>query len=79
MDVVWATRRILVDDTIQVNPTAFLMPVFFGFCTVLHIETSRPLDAAGARRLLEKAPGVVVLDGRSKGDDRSRDPGRVLL
>jgi len=68
MDVVWATRRVLADDTIQVNPTAFLMPVFFGFCTVLHIETSRPLDAAGARRLLEKAPGVVVLDGRKPGD-----------
>jgi aspartate-semialdehyde dehydrogenase len=68
MDVVWATRRILADDAIQVNPTAYLMPVFFGYCTVLHVETSRSLDAAGARRLLEKAPGVVVMDGRKPGD-----------
>ena len=68
MDVVWATRRILADDTIQVNPTAFLMPVFFGYCSMLHIETTRPIDAAGARRLLENAPGVVVLDGRKPGD-----------
>lgn len=68
MDVVWATRRILADDVIQVNPTAFLMPVFFGYCIVLHVETSRSLDAAGARRLLEKAPGIVVMDGRKPGD-----------
>ena len=68
MEVVWATRRILADDTIQVNPTAFLMPVFYGFCTALHFETSRPLDPIGVRRLLEKAPGVVVLDGRKPGE-----------
>jgi aspartate-semialdehyde dehydrogenase len=68
MEVVWATRRILANDLINVNPTAFLMPVFFGYCSVLHIETSRPLDAAGARRLLEKAPGLVVMDGRKPGD-----------
>jgi len=68
MEVVWATRRILADDAIQVNPTAYLMPVFFGYCTVLQVETSRPLDAVGARRLLERAPGVVVMDGRKAGD-----------
>jgi aspartate-semialdehyde dehydrogenase len=68
MEVVWATRRILANDAIQVNPTAFLMPVFFGYCSVLHIETSRPLDPAGVRRLLEKAPGIVVMDGRKPGE-----------
>ena len=68
MEVVWATRRILADNEIRVNPTAFVLPVFFGYCTALTIETSRPLDVAGARRLLEMAPGVVVMDGRKTGD-----------
>lgn len=68
MEVVWATRRVLANDSIQVNPTAFLMPVFFGYSMVLQIETTHPLDATAARRLLEKAPGVVVMDGRKPGD-----------
>jgi len=68
MEVVWATRRILADDVVQVNPTACQIPVFFGYCTALHIETIRPIDASKARLLLEKAPGVVVMDGRKIGD-----------
>jgi len=68
MEVVWGTRRILADEAVQVSPTAYLMPVFFGYCTVLQVETSRPIDAADARHLLAKAPGVVVMDGRKPDD-----------
>ena len=37
MKMVWETRKILEDDTIQVNPTAVRVPVFFGHAEAVHI------------------------------------------
>jgi aspartate-semialdehyde dehydrogenase len=62
MKMVWETRRILEDDTIQVNPTCVRVPVFYGHALACHIETRKPLDVAEARALLEAAPGVVMVD-----------------
>jgi aspartate-semialdehyde dehydrogenase len=67
MKMVWETRKILGDDSIQVNPTAVRVPVFFGHSEAVHIETRRKLSAAEARALLEKAPGVTVVDERVPG------------
>jgi aspartate-semialdehyde dehydrogenase len=55
------------DDTIQVNPTAVRVPVFYGHSEAVHIETRSKLSAREARRLLEAAPGVVVLDEHKDG------------
>lgn len=63
MDVVWATQRILDNATISVNPSAMLGPVFYGYSSMLTIQTVQPLTATAARRLLSRAPGVLVLDG----------------
>jgi aspartate-semialdehyde dehydrogenase len=62
MKMVWETRKILEDDSIQVNPTCVRVPVFYGHSEALHIETREPITPAAARALLEKAPGVVVVD-----------------
>jgi aspartate-semialdehyde dehydrogenase len=62
MKMVWETRKILEDDSIQVNPTAVRVPVFYGHSEAIHIETREKISAAEARRLLESAPGVVVVD-----------------
>jgi len=62
MKMVWETRKIMGDDTIQVNPTAVRVPVFYGHSEAVHIETRDKITAAQARELLRKAPGVVVLD-----------------
>jgi len=62
MKMVWETRKILGDESIQVNPTAVRVPVFYGHSEAVHIETRRKLTAAAARALLEKAPGVTVMD-----------------
>lgn len=67
MKMVWETRKILGDDSIQVNPTTVRVPVFFGHSEALHIETKRKITADEARALLQKAPGVVVLDKREAG------------
>jgi aspartate-semialdehyde dehydrogenase len=67
MKMVWETRKILEDNTIQVNPTAVRVPVFYGHSEAVHIETRTKITAAQARKLLEAAPGVVVLDERNNG------------
>jgi len=67
MKMVWETRKIMEDDSIQVNPTAVRVPVFYGHSEAVHIETRRKITAGQARALLEKAPGVIVMDKREPG------------
>ncbi|MGA7749738.1 MAG: aspartate-semialdehyde dehydrogenase [Gallionella sp.] len=67
MKMVWETRKIFEDDSIVVNPTAVRVPVFYGHSEAVHIETRKKISAAAARALLEKAPGVIVMDKREPG------------
>ena len=67
MKMVWETRKIFEDEEIQVNPTCVRVPVFFGHSEALHIETRQKITALEARELLEKAPGVVLMDERADG------------
>jgi aspartate-semialdehyde dehydrogenase len=67
MKMVWETHKIMEDSSIQVNPTAARVPVFFGHSEAIHIETRDKITVEQARELLAKAPGVVVLDERKAG------------
>ena len=67
MKLVWETRKILGDEAIGVNPTVVRVPVFYGHSEAVHIETRDKLSAEQARELLERAPGVVVVDERVAG------------
>ena len=67
MKMVWETRKIMGDDSIQVNPTAVRVPVFYGHSEAVHIETRRKITAADVRALLERAPGVTVMDRHEDG------------
>jgi aspartate-semialdehyde dehydrogenase len=67
MKMLWETRKIMGDDRIAVNPTTVRVPVFFGHSEAVHIETREKITAEAARALLEKAPGVKVIDTRSDG------------
>lgn len=67
MKMVRETRRILEDDGIMVNPTAVRVPVFVGHAEAVHIETRTKVTVAAAQKLLNSAPGVVVMDGREPG------------
>ncbi|MCM2338066.1 MAG: aspartate-semialdehyde dehydrogenase [Lysobacter sp.] len=62
MKLVWETRKILGDDSIQVNPTAVRVPVFYGHSEAVNVETKQKLSVADVRSLLETAPGVEVVD-----------------
>jgi aspartate-semialdehyde dehydrogenase len=81
MKMVWETRKIFGDDSIQVNPTCVRVPVFYGHSEAVHIETRDKISVAQARELLEAAPGVVVMDERQDGgyptavsDSAGQDP-----
>ncbi|MEY3975293.1 MAG: hypothetical protein RLZZ33_348 [Pseudomonadota bacterium] len=67
MKMFWETRKIFNDPEIRVNATAVRVPVFFGHSEVVSIETARKLTVAEAHKLLEKAPGVKVIDTRKPG------------
>lgn len=67
MKLVWETRKILEDESIQVNPTAVRVPVFYGHSEAVHIETREKITAEQARALLANAPGVVLMDERKPG------------
>jgi aspartate-semialdehyde dehydrogenase len=67
MKLVRETRKILGDPAIRITATAVRVPVFYGHSEVVSIETRTKITAAQARALLEKAPGVEVLDERRPG------------
>ncbi len=67
MKMVWETRKILEDESIRVNPTCARVPVFYGHAEAVHIETREKITAEEARKLLEAAPGVEVIDRHEPG------------
>ncbi len=67
MKMVWETRKIFSDDSIQVNPTAVRVPVFYGHSEAVHIETKEKISVETIRELLKTAKGVTVLDDRTDG------------
>ena len=65
--MVWETKKIMGDESIQVNPTAVRIPVFYGHSEACHIETKKKISAAEVTKLLSDSPGIVVLDKRENG------------
>ncbi len=62
LKMVHETQKIFGDSSIRVSPTAVRVPVESGHSEAITVETHEPLTAAQARALLEKQPGVVVVD-----------------
>jgi len=67
MKLVWETRKILGDDSSQVNPAAVRVPVFYGHSEAVNVETKKKITTEQARALLAAAPGVEVVDERKAG------------
>lgn len=55
------TQKIL-GAGIEVCATCVRVPVFVGHSEAVHVEFKKPLTAAAARKALQKAEGVVVID-----------------
>jgi len=55
------TKKIL-DKKIDVTATCVRVPVFVSHAESVNVEFKKPITVARARKALEKAPGVVVVD-----------------
>ncbi|MED5534321.1 MAG: aspartate-semialdehyde dehydrogenase [Pseudomonadota bacterium] len=67
MKMIWETRKILESADIMVNPTCVRVPVFWGHSESIHLETRKKITVHETHKLLNSAPGIVVLDGESPG------------
>jgi aspartate-semialdehyde dehydrogenase len=68
MKMVNETRKIMEDESIRVNATCVRVPVFYAHSESVNIETEKHITADEVRKVLSKAPGVIVVDNP---EDRS--------
>ena len=59
------TRKIMHADSLLLSATCVRVPVLIGHAVAVHMEFTRPMEAADVTRILSQAPGVRVLDDTS--------------
>jgi aspartate-semialdehyde dehydrogenase len=64
--LVHETHKIMHDDKIKISATTVRVPVRTGHSESIYIETEKPIGPAKARDILNKAPGVIVIDEPKK-------------
>ncbi|MBN1794663.1 MAG: aspartate-semialdehyde dehydrogenase [Candidatus Omnitrophica bacterium] len=62
LKMVYETKKIMEDDSIQVSATCVRVPVFWAHSETVNIQTRKPLAADRARAILAQAPGVELVD-----------------
>jgi aspartate-semialdehyde dehydrogenase len=62
MKMVNETQKVMHDPDIKITATCVRVPVFVGHSEAVNIETEEKIPLAKARSVLEKAPGVEVVD-----------------
>lgn len=63
MKVTWETRKICnLPDDFPVSCTAVRIPTYRAHSEVIIVETEEPIDIDAARKALEEAPGVKLVD-----------------
>ncbi|WP_343531834.1 aspartate-semialdehyde dehydrogenase [Pedobacter sp.] len=62
MKMVKETNKIMGDDNIRVTATTVRIPVMGGHSESVNVEFENDFDLADVRRILEEAPGLVVVD-----------------
>lgn len=62
MKMISETQKIMGDNSIKVTATTVRIPVMGGHSESVNVEFERDFDLSEAKKLLEKAPGVIVVD-----------------
>lgn len=62
MKVLWEMRKIFNDNSIDISCTAVRIPVLRAHSEAITIETKEKIDPESARKILEDAKGVEVVD-----------------
>jgi len=64
--VIRETRKIFEDDSIAVGVTCVRVPVLRAHCAAITFECARPITEDEVRAILSKAPGVKIVDDRTR-------------
>ena len=67
LKMVYETRKILGDETIQINATCVRIPVANCHSETITVETERPISPDEARELFAAFPGIEVIDDTPNG------------
>jgi len=62
MKMVNETRKIMGDDSLRVTATCVRVPVLGGHSEAINVEFEKQCDTTRIRKLLAKAPGVILVD-----------------
>ncbi len=62
MKMILETQKIMGDDSIKVTATTVRIPVMGGHSESVNVEFERDFDLSEVKSILEKAPGVIVVD-----------------
>lgn len=60
------THKIMHDKKIRISATTVRVPVRTGHSESVYIETAKPLSAEAAKKILSRAPGVILVDDPAK-------------
>jgi aspartate-semialdehyde dehydrogenase len=64
--VIKETRKIFEDDAIAIGVTCVRVPVLRAHCEAITFECEKPISEDEVRRILSIAPGVRIIDDRTK-------------
>ncbi len=68
MMLVLEARKILQDETISINPSAAIVPVFYGHSMAIQLETDEPIDVSEVSQLWQRQSGITVAKMGQSGD-----------
>jgi aspartate-semialdehyde dehydrogenase len=60
--MMFETRKILGDESIAISVTCARVPVTYSHSESVNLQTREPLEPEAARALLERAPGIALVD-----------------
>jgi aspartate-semialdehyde dehydrogenase len=64
MKLLRETRKIWSDESVRISATCVRVPVLRAHCASINLTIAKPTSGKEARRILEQAPGVQVVDDR---------------
>lgn len=67
MKMVYETRKILGDESMQIAATCVRIPVENCHSETITVETERPVSPEEARKLFAAFPGIIVMDDTANG------------
>jgi aspartate-semialdehyde dehydrogenase len=62
------TKKIMEDESIGITATTVRVPVFYGHSESVNIETLKKITPEEVRKILSRAPGVMVVDNPKKNE-----------